>query len=493
MTTRFAIRGALLSSAVATMVACGSSGGDDSNGNNGSGGNNAVDASTAGGDSSAGNAVGPTSDGGAAGDVGGGSPSDGASGDGASGTYPAFPVDTAVVVAGKQATLSAPVVVTISWSGDPLASTWEAYGDEIGTTSYWADAVSEYGVGALASGPANHVRLTEAVPAQITEDQVAALVQNNAGAKKSDAGPPWPAPTDQTIYAVYLPDGTKLVDSSGNDDCAQGIGGYHDDVFIGGKPVAYAVMLHCNEPTIKPPVVFTDVDVEESAAHELAEAATDPFPTPQSGTPVMGYAGFDEPHYAWELWNAYQDEVGDACESFAESYYQESPPFPYWVQRIWSNKSATEGHDPCTPRLGVPYYNVTLFPAQMEDVTLDLTLAADTKRTMKGFKAAVGKSVTFQVGYFSDADTGGPWTLTSRVDSTLPFPDNNGNDISNGTATVTIDKPSGRNGDQATITVTPMKAGQLGFQLVVLTSSLFGSADASTHPSHYVPIVIANQ
>ncbi len=406
-----------------------------------------------------------------------------------SATYPAFPVDVAQVTTGRQQTIHAPVVVTVTWQGDPLASTLEAFGDGIGASSYWAQALGEYGVGAAASGAADHVRLAPAAPAQITDVEIAQLVQDNAGATPTDAGAAWPAPTAETIYAIYLPDGTKLIAAnSGVDLCAVGVGGYHDNVTIAGNAVAYAVIPHCDEPSANPPVVFTDVDIEESASHELAEAATDPFPSTQ----VHGFQGFDDAHYAWDVWTGLQDELGDACEIFREAFYEEPPPFPYWVQRIWSNAGAAAGHDPCTPRLGLPYYDVTLFPSQTQDISVDLTNAGDTTHATKGFRAPVGQSVTFQVGFFSDADTGGPWTLSAVVEPVLPMPDVNGAMISNGAATVAIDHATGQNGEKAYVTITPTAPGQLGFQLVVIKSTYYADADA-THPNHYMPLLVANQ
>jgi hypothetical protein len=97
------------------------------------------------------------------------------------------------------------------------------------------------------------------------------------------------------------------------------------------------------------------------------------------------------------------------------------------------------------------------------------------------------------VGFFSDRETGGPWTVIAQVNPTLPFSDYAGVAIDNGTVTVQIDHPSGQNGEKAYVTVTPTKAGRVGFQLVTLKSTLVPNADATTHPSHYLPILIANQ
>jgi hypothetical protein len=349
-------------------------------------------------------------------------------------------------------------------------------------------------VGPSTSGAANHIRLTETPPASIKDTDLANWVAANIGAAKSDAGPPWPAPTadaqgnNQTIYSLFIPPTMNVVDSSSSSGatmCSEGAGGYHDNVVINGKPVSYAVNFDCKG--------FTVADVEETAAHEYVEAATDPYPSFPGGNAnptQLGYVGFDEPHLSWDIYTGFQDEVGDACEFWGDVYYQETGSFPYWVQRVWSNKAALQGHHPCSPAPAGPYSGMTLFPAQESDITVDLTSVGDTKHTTKGFKAAVGKTATFEVGYFSDGAMS-PWTITYDFPAQTQLTDNNGNAISNGAATVTIDRLSGQNGEKATVTVTPTAAGQLGFQIMAITwDPPAGKSNASPR---YLPILIQNQ
>jgi hypothetical protein len=49
-----------------------------------------------------------------------------------------------------------------------------------------------------------------------------------------------------------------------------------------------------------------------------------------------------------------------------------------------------------------------------------------------------------------------------------------GNLVDNRTATVTIDKTTGVNGEKANVTFTPTKAGELGFHLLTIKSTLNG-------------------
>ncbi len=179
-------------------------------------------------------------------------------------TYPAFKVDVAQIVNGGGSVMAAPVVVTVTFSTDTQAATWNALGDAIGTSSYWHTINGEYGIGQATSGSANHVSITDTPAAQMSDDEIDSLVAQHAGVD-------WPAPTANTIYALYLAPQTTLYfgglpDAGGQDVCAQGVGGYHSSTM--SKGYVYAVMPQCSG--------FQAADVELSATHELNEAATDP-------------------------------------------------------------------------------------------------------------------------------------------------------------------------------------------------------------------------
>ena len=313
----------------------------------------------------------------------------------ASTTYPAFQVDVAQVTDNGGPVLAAPVVVTVTWSTDPDAQTYDALGDTIGASAYWKDINSEYGVGAATSGAANHVSVTTAPPAAGFDDgELDALVEANAGTS-------WPANTPNTIYAIYLPPGSALyfggpASAGGQDACAQGVGGYHTE--SQNKNLVYAIMPHCSN--------FQTADVELGASHELNEAATDPH---TNTTPA--YYGFDTNHLAFEFFNQFQDELGDACETFATS--TDSTDFaPYVVQRQWSNKSAAAGSQWCLPKIAEPFYNTTFLPASnLDTINADLTTLGYGPAQSKGFKIALNTSRTFPIGLFSDMATSGPFSL----------------------------------------------------------------------------------
>ena len=77
------------------------------------------------------------------------------------------------------------------------------------------------------------------------------------------------------------------------------------------------------------------------------------------------------------------------------------------MQRTWSNKAAPAGHDPCVPALpGEVYFNAA--PVLNDNITVDVI--GQTSRC-KGVKIAVGETKTIEIDLFSDAATGGPWTV----------------------------------------------------------------------------------
>src|SRR6202021_2703005 len=104
--------------------------------------------------------------------------------------------------------------------------------------------------------------------------------------------PPWPAPTTNTIYTLYVPSSTSVI-LQGSDACSQGIGGYHSNVPLGNINVAYAVVLECLQ--LEGPGGLVE-EVTQAASHELVEASTDPNPE------VPAWDGFDDDiHLAWDI------------------------------------------------------------------------------------------------------------------------------------------------------------------------------------------------
>ena len=411
----------------------------------------------------------------------------------ASTTYPAFAADVPQVQTQGGPTLSSPHIVTVTWPGEPNASAFEAFGDDIGRSPDWTATTSEYGVGPAWSGPGSHVRLTEQPIAEWADTALDAWLSDHL-ANNTKYG--LPAPDGQTLYVLYLSTSTNL-SVSGANGCQQGIGGYHGN--LNGTDFAYAVILQCDGAQLS--------EATSSASHELVEAATDPHPMD-----IPAYYGFDSAHLAWDVFQSFQDEVADACEFYYGqngSFY--SQPFAiteeatfdagaeagdaghdaglvpdaglvsFSVQRTWSNAMAAAGHHPCVPAVPGPYFAVT--PLDTETVTINLSsMGGDPNAQTLGYKIVSGQTKTFPVGFHSDAPTSGPWTISVSE----------GNPVLGGSQTshltMSIDKPSGVNGDIAyiTITVTSVDTSMNG-ELVTIESELAGFGRT------YVPILISNQ
>ncbi|MGZ6066854.1 MAG: hypothetical protein ACXWVM_30925 [Polyangiales bacterium] len=369
-------------------------------------------------------------------------------------TYPAFKPWMAQLLNNGGPILAKPEIVTITWTGETNADTYEAFGDALGDSAYWKTLVSEYGVGAAVSGPTRHLRLTDAAPASLSDKDIDAFVAKNA----ADSMSGWPAPTDQTIYVMYIPQATN-VSVSGRDACTSGVGGYHNSTDVGGKQISYAVVMQCKEFGTLPD------EATISASHEIAEASTDPQPMVQPG-----WVDFDHNHLAGMLFQQFAAENGDACEFYQSSQYKETEPsFSYEVQRQWSNASGAAGHDPCVPAPAGAYFNVT--PLDLENVTADLSqLGGSTKTKVQGYKALVGETKTFTVGFYSDAKTD-PWTIKVYEGNPVLGSGGGGGGSTTKRLELSVDKTTGQNGEKAHITVKVNAVGRTKTELVTVVST----------------------
>jgi hypothetical protein len=373
-----------------------------------------------------------------------------------SATYPAFKPDMGQLANGGGPVLKNPVVVTITWPNEPNVATFEGFGDQLGPTKYWKEITEEYGVGPTTSGPENHVRMTEAAPSSISDTEIENFVRSHVSAKDATA---WPTPaTGQPIYIMYVPTSTTLM-LEGKAACAQGVGGYHDSVNVNGTNVAYAVIPQCH-------------DLQEStlsASHELAEAATDPYPRSSPG-----FAHFDDDHLAWEFFQQFQSENGDACEFYRDSEMPATSDFPFTVQRQWSNASAAAGHDPCVPAAHATYFNVT--PLKTEDVDLDLSALGGDTATTKGYRVAIGETKKIALGFYSDGPTDA-WKIKVLEGGIFGT-------SQKGKFDMALDVDQGQNGQIAYLTVTALQKGRIGGGLVTVVST------NASGVSHYMPLMI---
>src|SRR5262249_5898336 len=136
---------------------------------------------------------------------------------------------------------------------------------------------------------------------------------------------------------------------------------------------------------------------------------------------------------------------------------------PHHLQRLWSNKSAAAGGAWCVPAITEPFYNTTFLSGQPSGTptTPVETIAVNTNppSQTRGLKATLNQPLTFPIGIYSSGETGSiDLDIQDLVDENgqpttlLRVTDSGGNPVANGTATITLDKTSGTNGDVVNVT-----------------------------------------
>ena len=337
-------------------------------------------------------------------------------------------------------------VQLIAYAEDTNLTDVEAMIAELSKTMTWAEQTSEYGVGPFTILPT--IQIAGTPPATLDDNAVSdspfqqTLVTNTTG-----TSPAWGAADGDTIYAFVIPSGTN-VESNGS--CCTDFYGYHYETAVTSSvSVPYAIVCTCNSPA---GLALTQLEnVTTTVSHELAEAATDPFPDTNPA-----WAQTDSDDAVWTF--ATGGEVADMCEFNADSNYT-PPGSTYMVQRSWSNAAALAGTNPCVPvPMPTPYFDA--IPVLPDDVTAYGVAS-------KGVTIAVGASGTVDVDLFSTAPTSGPWKVTA-----YDLNDYLGNAAN---TTVSLDKTSGSNGDVLHLTITVKSADStLGGEGFVLVSDLGG-------------------
>lgn len=369
--------------------------------------------------------------------------------------YPAFILDAPQLHVNAAPMIKSPTIVTVTWASDPNAAKLEAFDDQLGTSDYWKTTVGEYGVGAATSGDKDHVHVTTAAPATWSPQDLETWLD-----QQIQGGSGWPAYDPSTIYVVYVPTATQLQPSDP----------FHSETEVGSTThIPFVVIAEQAKGSAS--VLDT---VTEAASHEIAEAATNPRVL-SSGSD-LGLVDFDRSKYlGWSL-STDDSELGDLCEGTPSSAIQGPAAFPYLLQRLWSNKSAAGGHDPCAPAPSGPYYNTV--PIDLESV--DVFVGDDKTATHGlGYRIGIGQKRTIRVGFFSDAAMPGPWTITAAEGSYF-------SPATNHRLTINVTSGSGNNGDYGSIEVTAnaQSTGTGNAVLMTVTSQAAGMT------AHEIPIVI---
>ena len=327
-----------------------------------------------------------TSSGGSSGDGGGG---DGGSLDGGSGeggvSLSRFPFPRVVYQGG--ALISAPTIVTVTFSGDSLASNLATLGASIASGVYWDSIRAGYcgGGSCVGDGPAGTaIALTSTPAAHYTDSAQGGPSTLQTALEGLVSGNELPAPDGNTIYALYFPSSTTI-DLDGAKSC-QAFGGYHNTALVGGYEVAYAVIDECAAPLSMPPITVLQ-NTTISASHEFIEAASDPDPAPGF------YLDLSDPA-TWGWDQVLGGEIADLCADPFGLGQDETIAGGATVQRIWSLDHASAGKNPCVPiPAGEVYFNA---------FSRDSVVVMD-----------VGQTKTVEVDALADG-TIGPWTVSAQ-------------------------------------------------------------------------------
>jgi hypothetical protein len=216
---------------------------------------------------------------------------------------------------------------------DTLVKTLRSYDDFIVTSSWWNQVMTGYKVGNGSGGLYGELDDSTVANQTITDDQIQQLIINGVASGQL------PPPQDQMLYAMYFPASTKIT-NFGSAACADFLGyHYQADVVVGSTtvPVAYAVLPRCQMGS----AIETLQQLTITASHEFAEAASDPFPGTNGGYRLTTNDAWVPPLGLGSAGN----ENGDVC-IFAPAYDESG----WKVQPIWSNKAASESHEPCEPQ-----------------------------------------------------------------------------------------------------------------------------------------------
>ena len=364
--------------------------------------------------------------------------------DAAGGPFQTAPHPPLPVVVDQGGTiLAAPKVEPMGYADDPLAADVGTFLGQLSGSGYWQDIAGEYGVGSLAVLPWR--TLAASTPAKVSESTLLGQLSDALAAT---------GPDPNTIYLFVIPASATLTRSgSSAGGCCVDFDGYHSETDIAGVTVPYAIVCECPDETA--PGLDLASQLMSSIAHELVEAATDPFP--DSDTPA--YIATGSADAAWTAVTG--GEVADMCENNADVLVQPSG-FTYLVPRSWSNVAALAGKDPCVPApLDGPYFNA----APVLTDTLAITDEYGTKWQAKGVKILVGAQKTIDVVLYSMGPTQGPW----QVDA-LDVSEFNG-----GTPRLAFswDTQQGSNGDTLHLTITvKSKDKAVGGELFMIQSTL---------------------
>jgi hypothetical protein len=329
-----------------------------------------------------------------------------------------------------------PKIVPVAWTSDPLAGDIDSWLAAWEKTTYWGDMVADYGIAKPTLGTT--IRITDPAPPTLDDTQI----QTWVAAHLDGTHPDFPAVDANTFFMLVYPPGTSIT-LLGNGTSCQDFHGFHDATQLpGGLEVPYAVVSRC--PSI-PEASVTGVQyVAAVASHEVLEGLADPFPFDHPA-----FQDVDPAHKAWALVTG--GEIGDLCALQGNAFYQPAD-FPYTVQKIWSNKAALAGKDPCIPeKTGEAYFAAA---PRLPD-TIDMPNGRG-----QGLRIPVGQTRQVTVDLYADGPIEGPMTLRAAEVR------------SKGHLTMSLDRTTAKPGETVTLTIQAVAASTDGAEAFAVMASV---------------------
>jgi hypothetical protein len=335
--------------------------------------------------------------------------------------------------------MTAPKVVPILFPGDPYDAIVRDFLGKFAGSSYWTQAVSEYGVGPVTILPA-YVP-TDAPPTNDgTGDWLTGLLAN----------PPsgLPAPDDNTVYAIVFPAGWDADEGA----CVSFGADHWYTQMPSGQSVVFTQNPACPNGYLG---MSGSDDVTDALSHEIVESVTDPTTTTYEGV-----------NWALSPWASAAEgepsaELADLCEFQPAADYVD-PQIGYMVQRTWSNRSQAAGHDPCLPLLPSRpvYFNTeALIPDGTQTYPYGYT---------RGISIPPGHEATVAIRLHADGPIGS-WALSAAEAANPHLSPDIYNELS-----FSWDEPRGRSGDVRHLTIKrtpPPDGGSPVFLRVAITST----------------------
>ena len=338
--------------------------------------------------------------------------------------------------------IAAPVFQAVTFANYNLTTVVDDFVARVGSTTYWRQAVAEYGVGAgQALAP---VHVPTGAPQNLDDSDIQAWLVSELS-----AGGGFAPPSLGTVYVLFFPFASSITFDQ-QQSCFT-MGAYHNSIVVGGVNVSYAVVPECTTNTRS-----AQDSTTSAASHEMIEAVTDPLPL--GSTPTYSTVDLAHAYYPLVLGGS---EVGDLCAQWPASFFVPDD-LPYMVQRTWSNAAVAAGRDPCQPTLeGETFFNAV--PVLSDTVSVgDPALGM----TALGASIAPGTSRIVDVHLYSEADVG-PWTV-----SALNVP------VGGSNLTFGWDRTTGNNGDTLHLTITAnYPVADYGGEPFILRSTLAGETN----------------